>query len=284
MSHPDASSPNMLLAPSRPWALATSGKKALNGRGPIPSCSRQEARLHRPEAPSIDMCLLRRSRVAGHPPPLPRLRRRRIGFRCLSVSSAPVWAGIGVRHPLHPGRLGPPRHPGLVTPAPGRSGTAYRLLQSSRFSSTNHGATNHPTHHAKSRPSALNAGSPAPRSARPAKLSLGQGPPRARALTSTSPAIARWGALPRPDRLGHLMSRLRACAGRRSQTQVERERCPRRFARGRHTKASSVQGLQPQLLREEEREPRTRGAFHRQAAHLSRPVIHRLFPTCGITA
>jgi hypothetical protein len=173
------------------------------------------------------MCLLRRSRIAGHPPPLPRLCRRRIGFRCLSVSCAPVWAGIGVRHPLHPGKTRPATPSGARHPGAGQVG--HRISTSAIITVLQHEPRSDQPPHAPRQESplcALNAGSPAPRSARPAKLSLGQGPPRARALTSTSPAIARWEALPRPDRLGHPMSQLYACADRRSRTQVERDHVP----------------------------------------------------------
>lgn len=106
-----------------------------------------------------------------------------------------------------------------------------------------HGSTDHPTHRAGSCPPARwMRAALAPLGAGPAKLSPSQGPPQAYALASSSPAIARWGALPRPDRLGHLLSRTRACAGWRSRTQVMRKRGSREYAGGRRAKRRPRQG------------------------------------------
>lgn len=106
-----------------------------------------------------------------------------------------------------------------------------------------HGSTDHPAHRAGSCvPARWMRAALAPLGAGPAKLSPSQGPPQAYALASSSPAIARWGALPRPDRLGHLLSRNRACAGRRGRTQVMRKRGSREYAGGRHAKRRPRQG------------------------------------------
>jgi hypothetical protein len=162
--------------PESPLGARDVWQKALSGREPTPSCSRQEARPHRPKAPSIDMCLLRRSRIAGHPPPLPRLCRRWISFRCLTVSS------------VGRDRLSPPRSLWKDRPAtsswvhhPGAGQVGHRMSTSAIITVLQHEPRrDQPPRapHWESPPCALETGSPAPRDARPAKLSLSQGPPR----------------------------------------------------------------------------------------------------------
>lgn len=174
---------------------------------PIPPCLRQETRRHRLRAPSLDKCSPRRSRAAKSPPPSPGLCRRRVGFLRLA-STRFRWE-----------RLGPPRPPGLVTPVPGRSGAPVDFCN-------HHGSPARPRIDRPPRTtlrSCLLAGCGQPccwehQRARPAERSQSQGPPRTRTSPPAPPhAIARWRALPRPDRLGHLLSRVRACAGRRAE-------------------------------------------------------------------
>lgn len=120
---------------------------------------RQEACRRRPEAPSIDRCPLRCSRIAGNPPPFHGFAAVGSASNASPFFSAGRESAFAVSFPSLE-RLGPRGHPGLIALAPGRSGAACRLLQSLRFSSTDHGATDHPAHRAGSYPCAMGCGQP----------------------------------------------------------------------------------------------------------------------------
>jgi hypothetical protein len=177
--------------------------------------------------------------------------------------------------------LGPPSIQGL-SPRCSRSGAACRLLQSLRSSST---TADRPT-----TPRIAPGLSLARRMRAAMHLAVHRRPSclRARghrelhAPASASAAIARRELCPDPIGSGtscHGIAPAPAGEAERRLRGTSFPRIRRRSARN----APAAPGLRPPPLREEERETRTRGAFHRQAASWAEPVVHRLFPTCGIS-
>jgi hypothetical protein len=168
-----------------------------------------------------------------------------------------------------------------LRPGAGQVRRSCRLLQSPRFSST---TADRPTtpRHARSRPlgvlrAAVRWGR---QRARPAELSQGQGPPRTRTSPPAPPrAIARGRALPRSDRPGHLLSRVRACVGRRAGRRWQ-GRIPAKPPAS-DAKRRSHKGCcrSPSAKRGVSCAPEVPSIDGRPEAD---PVIHRLFPACGL--
>jgi hypothetical protein len=191
-------------------------------------CPRQGARRHRPKAPSIDGCPLRCLRIAGDPPPHPRLCRRRIGFRRLAVLQR--RSGIGFRHLLPPSleRLDPR---GIQGSSPQRRAGLAPPVDFCNHHGSPAQATERPTT-PRIEPGAapLRDGCGRPCTSRCKAGQAVSEPGATKDVTPSpapSPAMTRREALPRPDRLGHLLSRNRACTGRRSRVQVRGTRFPR---------------------------------------------------------
>ena len=126
------------------------------------------------------------------------------------------------RSSLALGKAGPAASSEAHTPAPGRSGAPVDFCN-------HHGS---PARSRIDRPPRASPGvtSMAATGSRALETSVHDRPSvfrarghrgRERPRQRLPTAIARWGALPRPDRLGHLLSRVRACAGRRAGSRLQ---------------------------------------------------------------
>lgn len=153
-----------------------------------------------------------------------RTRHRAPGFAASEPASDASFAPAR----LAPRRARPAAGSRAHHPGPGRPDAACRLLQSPRFLQHELRSDRPPRASSRElRPCSIDAGSPAPRGAGRSSCLQARGRRRRDALASSSPAMTRREALPRPDRLGHLLSRNRACPGRRSRKQVRGTRFPR---------------------------------------------------------
>jgi len=169
------------------------------------------------------------------------LRSARSAFH-QQVLPAPACAGQGARHrfPEQVPGIGFRRYAFLARARkaePTRTfrvcrpdaGQAKRRLSTSAITAVlqhNCGRIRHPAHLGKELPPWLgDAGSPPPSGARPAELSRVRGRRGLLPSPASPRAMTRRGASPRSGRLGHLMSRNRACAGRRVPAQ-EMEQVP----------------------------------------------------------
>lgn len=221
---------------------------------PILPCLRQEAHLPRREAPSLDRCSLHRLRDAERPPPSPGLCRGRVGFLRLAAPRFRV------------DELGLPRSPRLVTSAPGRSGAPVDFCN-------HHGSPARPRIDRPPRATPGVASLTFLRAAvrwmtrthdRPSGFSEPGATEDVNVPASASLAIARWELCPDPIGSDTSCHGSAPCVGRRAAHRVSGT-SPHESAVERR-EAPPAQGLPPQHLREEERKPRTRGAFHRRAA------------------
>lgn len=169
------------------------------------------------------------------------------------------------RSSLALGRAGPAASSEAHTPVAGQVRRSCRLLQSPRFSGT---TTDRPTtprlawsrlHGSHGQPCAGD------QRARPAKRFQSQGPPRTRTSTPAPPNRDRSLGSFAPTR----SARTPPVTGSRLSRPESREQVagvsPRETA-GEQREAPLARGSLPRPLREEGREPRTRGAFHRRAA------------------
>lgn len=176
-------------------------------------CLCQEARRARPEAPSINRC---------SPRPLAPSREP----ATVSRSKSPGSASSATPSSLALGKLSP-RGPRGLSP---RAVQAKRRLSTSAITAVlqhSCGRIRRPARRQGVASLPGDAGSPAPFGARPAELSRARGRRRVNPSPASPRAMTRRGALPRSGRLGHLMSRNRACAGRRVPAQ-EMEQVPAR--------------------------------------------------------
>ena len=239
--------------------------------GAAPRCAGVIGRAHRSKPNPLTLSFPERPYAPDRACCAPRVSVGFLGipeYSCVSLSRlvvlATVLTGAFRAFPVRTQATCPPSRL-HVTLDPERlrsSGAACRPLQSPRSSST---TADRPPPRSRLGVGSLAAvaGSRAPFGARPAELLRVRGRRALPALASTSPAIARAGALPQPGWPGHLLSR-----------SSRRHRVVNAFApageAGRHLGPRSpraAEGLRPSPLREEEIRPRTRGAFHRQTAH-----------------
>jgi hypothetical protein len=130
------------------------------------------------------------------------------------------------RSSLSLGRAGPAASSGVHHPGAGQVRRACRLLQPPRSSSTTTEGPTTPRATPGLPPAQRFAGSRA--SGRTTGRAVSEPGTAEDAMSSPAPphAMARRGALPRPDRLGHLLSRVRACVGRRAGRRM-RDESPR---------------------------------------------------------
>jgi hypothetical protein len=237
--------------------------------GPLPPRFRQETRLSRPRAPSINRCPLGPA-CAGHNG----TRHRSRGFAsCEPASGDPLRFLVNIRQ--FPACAAPLRlfkrklhslRPGTLAPDVRQIGhTACQLLQSLRFLSTTVDMTATP----RALPEVallhcFDAGSVASFDASLAEQSQVQGPTCALQRRRRLPAHEAWELCPDLEQPGHLTSRTHVHGGRRSQAQSLWDIVP--TSSPADSARPSAQGLHCPTFREEGRDLRTRGAFPSWAA------------------
>jgi hypothetical protein len=237
--------------------------------GPLPPRFRQDARLFTTQSAfhqqvPLGPCLRRTQR---NPPPFSRSCRLRAGFR---RSTSPF-----IERPSVPRLRGSPSFvrqkaalPAARSFRPGRSADRMHRLSTSAIATIlEHDSGLTATPQALPEVAPLHrfyAGSVASFDASLAELSQVQGPTCALQRRQRLPAHEAWELCPDLEKPGHLMSRTRVHAGRRSQAQSLWDIVP--TSSPADSARPSAQGLHFPTFREEDQNLRTRGAFPSWAA------------------
>jgi hypothetical protein len=237
--------------------------------GPFPPHFRQEMRFSRPRVSSINRCPLGAClrRVRRSPPPFSRLCRLRAGFR--RSASPPLELPSGPRSRGSPSSVRQKAAlPAVRGFRPERSADWIHRLSTSAIATVpehDSGRDHHPASFAGSYPPALLlCGQRCVFRRVAGRAIVGSGAVVHFTVPAAPPSAEAWELCPDLDQPGHLMSRTRVHAGRRSQTQRLWDRVP--TSSPADDARPSAPGLHFPIFREEGQDLRTRGAFRRWAA------------------